>query len=104
VYVAKLSASGDYAWSKRYGASTATASIDATGALFLSGDFNSPTVDFGGGALPLIGKTDLFLAKLDGSSGSHLFSKAFGVSGATQSGCCLAAGPSNVVLGATVQG
>lgn len=59
------------------GALATSIAVDASGNLFLAGDFYGD-LDFGGGALsgPSTG-TDLFLAKLD-ASGRHVWSKAFG--------------------------
>lgn len=54
-------------------------SVNASGAIVLTGNFNG-SVNFGGGALASPGpdSDDVFLAKLDGNNGNHLWSQRFG--------------------------
>jgi hypothetical protein len=59
-------------------------SVDSSGNLYITGDFGSSTIDFGGGALTNTGGdcngppcTDIFLAKFD-KAGNYLWSRSFG--------------------------
>lgn len=78
VFVAKLDASGNHLWSKRYGAagsdgSTALA-VDPSGNVAFGG-YYSGTVNFGGSSFTS-SSYDSFLVKLD-AAGNHLWSKTF---------------------------
>jgi len=82
LFVAKLSGvDGTHLWSKRFGDSKAQESaalaVDSAGHLLIAGSF-AGTVDLGGGPLNSAGGRDIFVAKLDGTSGAHLWSKSFG--------------------------
>jgi hypothetical protein len=52
--------------------------IDSKGDVVLAGTFTNPTIDFGGGPLTLAGSQDIFLAKLNHSTGDQVYSKSFG--------------------------
>lgn len=84
VFLAKLDASGNHVWSKRFGDSAAQSglslSTDSAGDVLLTGVVNGQ-VDFGLGALVSAGAADLFVAKLDGV-GNPLWGKIFGNSAA----------------------
>ena len=71
-------------WSKRFGGSGhdvgKSVSVDSSGNVYITGGFDSSTIDFGGGALKNAGGDDIFLAKLD-NKGNHIWSKRFGGSG-----------------------
>lgn len=86
VYVAKFSGlNGAHLWSKGFpGTDLAPGSdaggsvaVDASGNVLITGYFRG-TVDFGGGPLTSAGSWDIFVAKLAGTDGSHLWSKRFG--------------------------
>jgi len=83
IFLAKFDSSGNHIWSKRFGGSSGdggySVSVDSSGNVYITGSFNSPTIDFGGGALTNagIGTSDIFLARFD-SNGNHLWSKSFG--------------------------
>jgi hypothetical protein len=71
-------------WSKRFGGSDYdkgySVSVDSSGNVYITGSFESSTIDFGGGALTNATAgfyADIFLAKFD-SNGNHLWSKRFG--------------------------
>jgi len=70
-------------WSKRFGGSSwdygNSVFVDSSGNVYITGIFDSSTIDFGGGALAnaYAGYSDIFLAKFD-SNGNHLWSKRFG--------------------------
>jgi len=81
IYLAKFDSNGNHLWSKRFGLSDddegRSVSVDSSGNVYITGSFQSPTIDFGGGALTNVGNDDIFLAKFD-SNGNHLWSKRFG--------------------------
>lgn len=99
-FLVKLSAEGNYVWSKRFGdASGQTGlalAVDASGGPILAGSF-SGSVNFGGGALASAGSTDGFVAKLD-SSGSHLWSRALGGTGTDSANGVAVHGAGDVVV------
>lgn len=81
-YVVALDASNRPMWSKRiggasldYGNDIAVDAID--GGIYVSGAFESASIDLGSGPLRNAGVHDLFLAKYD-ASGKLLFAKRFG--------------------------
>jgi len=84
IFLAKFDSNGNHLWSKRFGGSDwdygSSVSVDSSGNVYITGDFLSSTIDFGGGALTNAGHSDIYLAKFD-SNGNHLWSKRFGGSG-----------------------
>ena len=80
IFLAKLDPSGKHIWSKRFGdVELQVVNGIATGMnddIFLAGQFRA-SFDLGGSTLPYQGGSDAFVARL-GSSGNHLWSKAFG--------------------------
>ncbi len=75
VFVAKLDASGNHLWSKRFGdksGQSARAALDAQGNIFVAGHMGG-TIDLGGGMLTAT-QLDPFVAKL-GPDGTHHWSK-----------------------------
>jgi len=81
LFVAKFGEDGAHRWSKRYDDETVgdvqiRVAVTAEDTVLLTGGF-SGAVDFGGGALPSAGSTDIFLAKLD-ANGVHRWSVRFG--------------------------
>ena len=87
VFVAKLDASGEHLWSKRFGYSGdqlgASIVADGGGSVLIAGQF-AGTIDFGGNALVSpAGETDGFLAKLD-AFGGHVWSRKLGGGGGFQ--------------------
>jgi len=80
VFLTKLDPSGATLWSKAFGGPQDQAAYalatDAQGNIVLAGPF-SGSIDFGDGEHASTGGSDVFLAKLD-SSGTTLWSKAFG--------------------------
>ncbi len=67
IFVAKLDASGNHLWSKRFGNTFIqdgdSVAMDATGSVAVFGRFEG-TIDFGGGPLVEVGNYDMFLLKL----------------------------------------
>lgn len=82
-FVIKLSSTLTEQWQKTFGGSGddegVSVKTDSANRIYLTGYFDE-TVDFGGGVIGDGGSYDVFLAKLD-SSGNHLLSKGFPVSG-----------------------
>ncbi len=82
IFIAKYSAGGTFQWSKRFGASNFdlgyAVATDGSGNVVITGAFTG-SVDFGGGALVSSGSAyDIFVAKYDGTTGAHIWSKRFG--------------------------
>ncbi len=81
VFVLKYDSAGVLQWSQRFGGTGADnargLSVDSNGDVLVTGFF-SATVDFGGGPLTSAGGKDVYLLKLSGATGSHLWSKRFG--------------------------
>jgi len=81
IFLAKFDSNGNHKWSKSFGGSYndegSSVSVDSSGNVYITGYFQSSTIDFGGGALTNAGYFDIFLAKFD-SNGNHLWSKRFG--------------------------
>lgn len=89
-FVAKLDAdTGTAAWAVRFGStdldSTEGIAVDSDGDVFVVGKFKG-TVNFGGGNLTSAGDNDVFVLKLDGASGTHLWSRRYGGTGNDGSG------------------
>jgi hypothetical protein len=80
IFVAKLDASGNHVWSKRFGDANnqqgTGVAVDSAGDVVVIGTF-SGSIDFGDGPLTSAGGDDIFVAKLD-ASGNHVWSKRFG--------------------------
>lgn len=103
-FVFKLDAGGATTWAKAFGGVTTgsdayvTASaVDAGGNTYVAGYFNGVTFTLGGVTLTRIGSQDAFAAKLD-TSGTVVWAKNFGGSGATVYGQSIALGGSGNVM------
>jgi hypothetical protein len=81
IFVAKFDAAGAHVWSKSFGSTLGQKitglALDSTGAAIFTGDFASG-LDLGGGPLANAGGLDVFVAKLDPTTGVHVWSKSFG--------------------------
>ena len=81
VFIAKYDATGNILWVKSAGGTGGEAGLslssDASGNVFVTGYFNSPTITFGSTSLTNVGSNDLFIAKYD-SSGNVLWAKSGG--------------------------
>jgi len=82
IYVAKFSGvDGAHLWSRRFGSTSHDVgygiAADGSGNVLVSG-YIQGTVDFGGGPLTSAGSYDIFVVKLSGANGAHLWSKRFG--------------------------
>jgi hypothetical protein len=81
-FVVKLDSAGNSLWVKQFGASGTVGAgtgiaVDAAGHVVVTGWF-SGAVNFGDGPMPSAGPQDIFLVKLDASSGGHIWSAHFG--------------------------
>lgn len=80
IFVASYDAAGALLWAKRFGdvgaQSGANVTVDAMGNVIVIGDV-AGAIDFGGGALPSAGATNICVAKLD-SAGALVWAKRFG--------------------------
>jgi hypothetical protein len=88
VLVIKLDSSGNTTWSKNFGGVGATAygrsvAVDGSGNIYLGGNFQSASLTTP--ALTGVGNVDAFAFKLD-SSGTTIWAKSFGGSGASTFG------------------
>jgi hypothetical protein len=81
IFVVKFTAAGQHVWSKRFGGTSGEdvrgVAVDGAGDVFLTGQFLG-TISFGGSAMTSAGNEDIFLAKLSGASGGHVWSKRLG--------------------------
>ncbi len=82
-FVAKLSgADGHLIWGKGFGGNNAdypkAIAADAGGNLIVTGETSSDSINFGGGPLTSGAYRDVFLVKLAGADGAHVWSKRFG--------------------------
>lgn len=86
-------------WSQGYGDAsyqqTSSVSIDASGAVVITGFFEG-SINFGGGVLTSAGGRDAFVAKFD-ASGNHVWSKHFGDASGQESSK-VATDPSGAVI------
>jgi len=84
IFVAKYSASGTHIWSKRFGGPGGSRAyglaVDSSGDVVVTGKFQS-TINFGGSTFTSAGSDDIYLTKLSGATGGHLWSKQFGSTG-----------------------
>lgn len=99
VFVAKLDSNGNFVWAKRFGDNAYQAAyalaVDGAGDIFVTGE-GAGNLDFGGGDL-VANNSDVFIAKLKGSDGSHLWSNGFG-DGSVQVGWSVAVDPAGDVF------
>jgi len=106
VFVAKLDPSGAYLWGKTFGGaqgdSGKAVAVDPAGNVVLTGEMGS-AVDFGGGALPFGGATDVFLASFT-AAGNYVWAKSFGNTAAQTAGGVAVDAAGSVVLTGDVAG
>lgn len=84
IIVAKLDSNGNHLWSRVFGGKdperAERVAIASNDDVILTGTFTS-VVDFGGDLFFSQGKRDAFVARLDGATGAHVFSRQIGGSG-----------------------
>ena len=89
IFLAKFDAIGNHVWSFEFGDSSGAwvggVAADDAGNVFLTGGFQSGTVNFGGETLTPAGpgNPDAYLVKFD-SNGDHIWSRRFGNDGSEQ--------------------
>lgn len=82
IFVAKYSGvDGRSIWARAFGGSADdignAVATDSSGNVLIAGNFNSPSVNFGGGALLNSGADGLFLLKLRAADGSYMWANSF---------------------------
>ena len=87
LFVAKISSqNGDVIWVKQFGGigndSADGVAVDSANEIYVVGQYESPSIDFGGGALDTKGFRSGFLVKLT-TNGSHVWSRSLRSSGST---------------------
>jgi len=104
IFVAKFAPNGAHIWSRRFGAAgqdvANAVDIDASRNVFVTGEFRN-TVNFGGEDLTAPGTTnapDVFLIKLSGVDGGHLWSKRFGSTGTDRGSALVVDSGNNVIV------
>jgi hypothetical protein len=109
IFIAKFfGTDGSHVWSKGFGGATTDeglgVAVDGSSNVVVTGFFTG-TVDFGGGGLTsLNGSSDIFLIKLSGTDGSHLWSKGLGSLSSDQGNGVAVDGSGNVVVIGTILG
>lgn len=79
-FVAKYDAFGRHVWSIGLPVDVADIAIDPAGAVYVVGGF-AGTRDLGGEPLTAMGTANMYLLKLDGATGDHLWSRRYGNDG-----------------------
>lgn len=83
-FVAGVDPSGGVLWARSFGDGSVQraydVAVDANGDVLIVG-WLAGSADFGGGLLTSAGSYDLFVAKLNGATGNHLWSRRFGDGG-----------------------
>ncbi len=106
VLLAKFSPAGNHLWSKRFGGAgnqyARGISTDSQGNVIITG-FYFGTLDFGGGALPSAGATDVYVAKFS-PAGNHLWSKRYGNLSGQESYAVAIDAADNIVVVGTLKG
>jgi hypothetical protein len=106
-FLASYTSAGAHRWSRRFGSTSFDSAygvaFDASGNVFVTGEFYG-SADFGGGAVTIgAGGADIFLASYT-SSGAYRWAKSFG-SGGSESGWGIAVdGAGNVTIGGVAEG
>lgn len=90
MFVAKFDSAGTHLWSKKFGSATddqlaLAVAVDNLGDVYFTGSF-SGSMTFGGGTLASAGGADVFVAKLAGATGNHVWSAKYGDTGIEQVG------------------
>ncbi len=79
IFIVKYDADGTVLWAESAGGTSsdagASVSTDASGSVFVTGEFSSPTITFGTTTLTNAGNTDVFIVKY-GDAGTALWAKS----------------------------
>jgi hypothetical protein len=107
VWVARYDASGRAVWMQSFGGAEADegrAVAVSADSVYIAGNFQSPSVTVGAFSLSstIPSTTDIFLARLDGSTGDVIWAKAFGNDG-TDTAASVAAVDGGVLLAGVFQ-
>ncbi|MBI4705064.1 MAG: hypothetical protein HY744_28490 [Deltaproteobacteria bacterium] len=101
VFVAKLDKDGKCLWSKKFGDNNGSRgwglATDSAGNVIVQGHFQT-AINFGGGPLNSAGGYDIFIAKLSGKDGSHIWGKRYGNSNVDQYGLRVTVDPQDNVI------
>jgi len=104
VFIAKLDQYGDHVWSRAIGSGMFNRGIDiavdGNADVIIIGSFSDSQINFGtpGDELNLQGMSDLFVVKLDGDTGSHIWSASFGSTGGGTLGISVTTDTNNDVV------
>ena len=81
IFIAKYDAAGNVLWAKRAGGTDyefcKSVTTDASGNVYITGEFRSPTITFGTTTLTNAGNSNIFIAKYD-AAGTVLWAKGAG--------------------------
>jgi len=81
IFLAKYDANGNVLWAKsaggKFGDEANSVAVDASGNIYVTGDFESPTITFDSTTLTNAGFNDIFLTKYD-ANGNVLWAKSAG--------------------------
>jgi hypothetical protein len=94
-------ANGSHVWSARYGGTSNDDVVGVAlsgGAIYVTGAFSAP-INLGGITMTSQGGSDVYVAKYDGSTGSHTWSKRFGGAGLESPARIIATGAGIVIVG-----
>ena len=101
VFLAKFNSSGTPQWAKSFGGTGEeggqSLAVDSSGNVYLTGVFNSSSINLGGGALTNAGTVNMFLAKFN-PSGTLQWQKSFGGTGSDSANGLVVDSGSNVYL------
>jgi hypothetical protein len=90
IFIAKYDALGNLLWAKSAGGSgteyAESVATDSFGNVYVSGNFDSPTINFGANTLTNQGNTDMFIVKYD-DQGNVLWAKRGGGTGNESARC-----------------
>lgn len=98
-FVVKLDPAGNVVWQHVYGGrfeeTAYGVAFAKNGDVFAVGSYQS-NVDFGGGFIPALGSSDVFVVRIEGATGAHVWSHGYGRSGA-QDGLAIAVRPDDSI-------
>ncbi|MGD0710935.1 MAG: SBBP repeat-containing protein [Bacteroidales bacterium] len=84
IFLSKYSTDGNLIWANRLGGNNDdvanSIALDATGNIFVTGDFLSDTICFGSDTLKNVGATDIFIAKASSSTGMYELKNSLNIS------------------------
>jgi ribosomal protein S11 len=101
IFIVKYDPSGNVLWAKSAGGiadeSGYSISTDASGNIVTTGEFDSPTINFGVASLTNLGNDDIFIAKYD-PNGNVLWAKSAGGTGGEHGNSIAADKKGNIVI------